>query len=53
LGSIYWGTYEEEKTLTYLQKVTVRFYKNITYPTQRSVNNFVFLVGIPNGRMLH
>ncbi len=32
-------------TIHYLQQLTVRFYRNITHPTQRSVDNFGFLVG--------
>ena len=44
LGTRYWGAYRKEKTLTYLQDITVRFYWIIMVTTQRSVDNFGILI---------
>ncbi len=43
----------ERFTKHYLQKLTVRFYWIIMVPTQRSIDNFGFLIGGVNGSRLH
>jgi hypothetical protein len=44
-----WCIFEYSIIETYLQKLTVLFFCYITYPTQRSVENFGFLGGVLDG----
>ncbi len=43
LDTICWGSYKEEKTLTFLQELTLCFYWYIVETTKRSVEFFSLL----------
>ncbi len=49
LGPTYSRIKSEQNSQHYLQKLTVRFYWIIMEPTQRSGNNFGFLIGVLDG----
>ena len=40
LDTICWGSYNEEKTLTFLQEATIQFHSNFTHHTFGSVKYF-------------
>jgi hypothetical protein len=42
-------SYNKQNILRFLPKATALFHKNFTHHTFGSVDNFGFLIGVPNG----